>query len=60
MSTPNPPKIAVARAVVAPGEPAPGESAPGLPAVVLTLYRDPDGDGTYSLVVHRGSSEGRR
>jgi hypothetical protein len=55
MSTSNPPKIAVARAVVTAGE-----SSHGLPAVVLTLYRQPDGDGTYSLVVHRGSSEGRR
>lgn len=55
MSTPTSPKIAVARAVVAAGE-----SAHGLPAVVLTLYRQPGGDGTYSLVVHRGSSEGRR
>jgi hypothetical protein len=53
----NPP-IAVARVVV--GEPRdPGDSFVGGRPVVLTLYRSPDGDGTYSLVMHRRATGGR-
>jgi len=62
MPPPTPPPIAVARAVVGPrkGDPDAGEpDERGLPPMVLTLYRQPDGDGTYSLVMQRGS-EGRR
>lgn len=57
MSTPTP--TAVARIVVgttagAPDDP--GDSATfGGRSVVLTLFRAPDGDGTYSLVMHRGA-----
>jgi hypothetical protein len=56
MSIPTP--IAVARVVV--GEPRdPGDSLIGERPVVLTLYRSPGGDGTYSLVMHRRGSGGR-
>lgn len=56
---PTPPPIAVARAVVAreADEHAPDEQ--GLPAVVLTLYRAPGSDGTYSLVMQRGGPDRR-
>jgi hypothetical protein len=64
MPTPTPPPIAVARAVVGAPAAADREAQPpcghGLPSVVLTLYRQKDGDGTYSIVMHRGASEGRR
>jgi len=54
-----PPPIAVARVVVGTIAAEPGESTAGRP-VVLTLYRQPDGDGTYSIVMHRGTTGGRR
>lgn len=58
MSIPTP--TAVARIVVgAPAGAAPedaGDSGSfGGRTVVLTLVRAPDGDGTYSLVMHRGA-----
>ncbi len=68
MPIPAPLPIAVARAVVGTvaarteeGDDSAGRGAAhSMPAVVLTLYRQPDGDGTYSLVMYRGGSEGRQ
>jgi len=57
---PTPPPIAVARVVVARDADEPDDADDQrLPAVVLTLYRAPGSDGTYSLVMQRGGPDRR-
>ena len=56
---PTLPPIAVARVVVG-TLPDPATETTGPRPVVLTLYRQPDGDGGYSIVMHRGGTGARR